>query len=59
MLAIEQLGKIRAIMNMSSPEGISFNDALDSDAIEHVHMATARHVGYSIVACGLDSLLWK
>lgn len=59
MLAVEQPGKIRAIMNMSSPEGASFNEAIDSDAIEQVHMATARHVGYSIVACGRNCLIWK
>jgi hypothetical protein len=59
MLAIEQPGKIRAIMNMSSPEGTSFNDAIDSDALEHVHMATAKNVGYSVVACGHNSLIWK
>jgi hypothetical protein len=59
MLAIEQPGKIRAIMNMSSPKDKSFNDALEDDALEQIHMATARHVGYSIVECGKDSLIWK
>jgi hypothetical protein len=29
-------------MNMSAPEGSSFNDAVITDALEQVHMATIR-----------------
>jgi len=59
MMAIEQPGKVRIVMNLSAPDGSSFNDAIISDAMEHVHMATARGFGYSVVDCGANSLLWK
>jgi hypothetical protein len=59
MLAIEQPGKIRAVMNLSGPEGSSFNDAICENAVEQVHMATARFFGYSIVDCGVNCLMWK
>jgi hypothetical protein len=59
MLAVAQPGKVRAILNMSAPEGSSFNDAVITDALEQVHMATARQFGYSIVDCGPACLIWK
>jgi len=59
MLAIEQPGKIRAVMNLSGPEGSSFNDAICENAVEQVHMATARFFGYSVVDCGVNCLMWK
>jgi len=59
MLAVEQPGKIRAVMHLSSPEGESFNDAIDADALEQVHMSTARFFGYSVVECGHNCLMWK
>jgi hypothetical protein len=33
MLAVEQPAKIRAVMDLSSPEGESFNDAIHEDAL--------------------------
>jgi len=59
MLAIEQPGKIRAVMNLSVPEGSSYNDAINDYSLEKVHMATARFFGYSVVDCGENCQMWK
>jgi hypothetical protein len=59
MLAIEQPGKIRAVMDLSSPQGESFNDAFHEDALEYVHMATAKSFSYSVVDCWKNCVMWK
>jgi len=60
MMAIEQPGKVRIIvMNLSAPDGYSFNDAINDNAVEQVHMASARFFGYSVIDCGRHSLMWK
>jgi len=59
MMAVEQPGKVRIVMNLSAPKDQSFNDAIDDKALEHVHMATAKNFGYSVVDCGMDCLMWK
>jgi hypothetical protein len=59
MMALEQKDKIRIIMNMSSPKGTSFNDAISDLALEKVHMSTARKFGYSVIDCGIGAKMWK
>jgi len=59
MIAAERKGKVRVIMNLSAPEGSSFNDAVDTAKLEKVRMATARDVGYLILACGAGARMWK
>jgi len=59
MLAIEQHNKIRIVMNLSGPEGESFNDHVCEAALEKVNMATARLFGYTVVECGRNARMWK
>jgi len=59
MLAIDQHSKVRIVMNLSGPEGESFNDAIIEEALEKVHMSTARLFGYSVVDCGYGARMWK
>jgi hypothetical protein len=59
MLAIEQKGKIRIVMDLSSPKNASFNDAVDEIQLEKISMSTARKFGYSVVDCGSDARMWK
>ena len=59
MLAIEQKGKVRIVMDLSQPDGESFNDAVDEDAIEKVHMSTARLFGHAVIDCGRGARMWK
>lgn len=59
MMAVEQRDKIRIIMNLSSPSGTSFNDAIDELALEKVTMSSARLFGYSLIDCGPGARMWK
>ena len=46
-----QPGKVRVILNLSSPDGHSFNDNINDHLLEKVVMSTARQVGYTIIDC--------
>ncbi len=59
MMAIEQRDKIRIVMNLSGPEGESFNDAIEELALEKVSMSSARLFGYTLVDCGVGARMWK
>jgi hypothetical protein len=59
LMAVDQGLKIRPILNVSSPEGESFNDNVDEFLCEKVQMATARNVSYMIKAAGKNCLLYK
>ncbi len=59
MMAVEQRDKIRIVMNLSGPEGGSFNDAVNELALEKVTMSSARLFGYSVVECGIGARMWK
>ena len=45
-------GKIRPILNMSSPRGGSFNDNVDRRKLEKLHMGTARLFGFGLARAG-------
>jgi hypothetical protein len=59
MMAVEQKEKIRIVMDLSSPKGLSFNDAIAELALEKVSMSSARLFGYSVVDCGVGARMWK
>jgi hypothetical protein len=59
LMAVDQGLKIRPILNVSSPEGESFNDNVDEFLCEKVQMATARNVSYMIMTAGKNCLLYK
>lgn len=59
MIALEQKNKIRLVMNLTGPKGASFNDAVPEQALERVHMSTAKTFGYAIIDCGTKSLMSK
>ncbi len=59
MIAVEQKGKIRPIMNMSAPEGESFNDAVIEAELENINMSSLRQFGYSLIECGKGARMWK
>ena len=52
LVAIARNGKIRPVINMSGPKGLSFNDNLDKVKIEKVRMCTAKKFSYSIKEAG-------
>jgi hypothetical protein len=59
MLAVTQKDKVRVIMDLSNPEGECFNDDVDINSVEKVHMATAKEFGYAVVDCGHGARMWK
>ena len=59
ILAVPQPGKVRVILNLSVPDGASFNDNINDFQLEKVVMSTARQVGYTIVGCGRGARMWK
>jgi hypothetical protein len=59
MMAVQQKEKVRIIMNLSSPSGLCFNDAVDTDSLEKVHMSTAKSFGFAILEYGRHARLWK
>ena len=59
MIAVSQKDKIRIIMNLSAPEGDSFNDAVSSHDLQKIYMSTAKSFGYSVVECGSGARMWK
>jgi hypothetical protein len=59
LAAVERNGSVRPIINMSRPEGFSFNDNLREYRMEKVHMGTARSFGYALKEAGRNSLMSK
>ncbi len=59
ILAVPQDGKVRPVLNVSLPENHSFNDAIDQNAMEKVHMTSAREFGFAIMKCGKGAVMSK
>ncbi len=59
LLAVPQEGKVRPVLNVSLPDGHSFNDNIDINLMEKVHMSSAREFGYLIMKCGRNALMSK
>lgn len=48
LIAVEQHGKVRPVLNVSDPVGRSFNDNVDRNGVEKVYMSSAKDFGYSL-----------
>jgi len=59
MVAVEQNEKVRPCMNVSLPEGASFNDNVKLCDVEKVHMSSARQFGYALREVGRNATLSK
>ena len=59
LAAVPQDGKVRPVINVSEPEGFSFNDNIDKNKLEKVKMTSARNFGYSLKNCGKNAKLSK
>ena len=57
--AVPQDNKVRPVLNVSRPEGQSFNDNIDKNMLEKVKMSSARNFGYSIKKCGKKAVFSK
>ena len=56
---VPQNGKIRPVINMSSPKGFSFNDNIVESSLEKVSMSSAKRFGQSILKAGKGSMMSK
>jgi hypothetical protein len=59
MVAVEQNEKVRQCMNVSLPEGASFNNNVKLCDVEKVHMSSARQFGYALREAGKDATISK
>jgi hypothetical protein len=59
LLAVDQGEKVRLVINMSSPKGLSFNDNVKQEGTEKVTMTSARNVSFTIVEAGKNALMSK
>ena len=59
LMAIVKDGKIRPVINMSSPVGSSFNDNLRWKELEKIHMTTAKEFSYTVKEAGKNALMTK
>ncbi len=59
VMAIVQPGKIRPVLNMSAPEGRSFNDAVNEELLPKLSMSTAKEFSFSARAAGKGAKISK
>ncbi len=59
LMAAVQKTKVRPILNLSSPKGRSFNDAVNSWEIENLQMSTPRLFSDSVLKAGNNALMSK
>ena len=56
---IVQHGKVRPVLNVSSPRGFSFNDNVIESRMEKVHMSSAARFGQSVLKAGKNAVMTK
>jgi len=59
IMAVEQHGKVRLILNMSYPKGESFNDNVDKEGITRVTMSSPKQFGQSLIKAGKGATMSK
>jgi hypothetical protein len=52
ILAIDQTEKVRKVLNLSVPKGFSYNDNVNEDLLEKVHMSSAKKFAKSVFYAG-------
>jgi hypothetical protein len=59
LMAIQQSGKVRPVLNLSAPEGTSFNDFVNEIELEKVHMTSAKQFANSLIEAGEGAVFSK
>jgi hypothetical protein len=59
LMAIDQGDKVRIMLNVSSPKGLSFNDNIDQSTVEKVNMTSTRNVAYIVHDAGRNAVMSK
>jgi hypothetical protein len=52
LIAIQQNGKVRPVLNMSEPKGNSFNENVESVKLEKVFMSSSKQFSKSLFDAG-------
>ena len=55
LIAVEQHGKVRPVLNVSEPSGRSLNDNVDKLSIEKVYMSSAKDFGHVMCKAGVSA----
>ena len=59
IMAVPQDGKVRVVLNVSMPDGASFNDNIDDNSLERLHMSSAKLFGFILKKCGRNATFSK
>jgi hypothetical protein len=59
ILAVPQPNKTRICINVSQPEGRSFNDNIEKTELEKVKMSSARQFGHRVIEAGRNCIMAK
>jgi len=59
LMAVERNDKIRPVINMSGPDGASYNSNIDKLKLEKVRMSSAKAFSYQVRAAGKGALMSK
>lgn len=59
LMAVDQGEKVRVVLNVSSPKGLSFNDNVEQESVERVSMSSARNVSFVIHEAGKNAIMSK
>jgi hypothetical protein len=57
ILAVPQPTKTRICINVSQPEGRSFNDNIEKTELERIKMSSARRFGHMVLEAGKGSVM--
>ena len=57
--AVVRNGKVRPILNMSGPKNKSFNDNVNRNKLERLHMGTAKQFSYALKKAGKGAVFSK
>ena len=55
LIAVEQHGKVRPVLNVSEPLGRSLDDNVDKFGVEKVYMSSAKDFGYVLCKAGVSA----
>ena len=59
LAAVVRNGKVRPVLNMSGPKGKSFNNSVNKDKMEKLHMGTAKKFRYTLLEAGENARFSK
>jgi hypothetical protein len=59
LIAVQQNGKVRPVLNLSEPKGLSFNDNVDDGKLEKIFMSSSKQFSKTLFEAGKDATFSK